>query len=218
MKTAQPESAVKYWDHQAQALDSIYVGKSGIAKALDQWLRKDMYERFDWTLRESGDVKGKTVGDLGCGTGRYMVAYAKRGARRIVGLDSAPTMVEKSRQVVVEAGVADRCELRTENILQCRTDEVFDVTIAIGVFDYVADPIPFLSRIRSITRERFISTWPRLWTWRMPVRKVRLGLKGCPVYFFTQETVEELHRKAGFVCKKTERVGELFCAVAEPAK
>jgi SAM-dependent methyltransferase len=208
---------VEYWNRQADAFDSIYSGaKPGWKRALDKWLRKDMYQRLEWVLEHSGDVTGKSVCDLGCGTGRFMIQYAKRGARRMVGLDSAPTMIARAKELMAQAGVADRCELRVENILECRTDEVFDVTIAVGVFDYVSDGVPFLSRIRKITRGRFLGTFPRLWTYRMPIRKVRLGVLGCPVFFFTPSQIRELLDKCGFKCERIDKFGAIYGVLGVP--
>ncbi len=219
MSTGEVRKVIDYWNRQADAFDSIYSGaKPGWARFLDRWLRKDMYQRLEWVLENSGDVTGKTVCDLGCGSGRYVINYAKRGARRVLGIDAAATMIEKASQLTAQAGVADRCELRVENILECRTDEVFDVTIAVGVFDYVSDPIPFLSRIRKITRERFLATFPRFWTWRMPIRKARLTMLGCPVYFFTPRRIESLLRQSGFACQQIDRLGAILGVLAVPTE
>ena len=73
-----------------------------------------------------------------------------------------------------------------------RFDREFDVTLAIGLFDYVADCVPFLKKMQRLSRRKVVATFPRKWTWRAPVRKVRLALRGCPVYFFTRPQVERL--------------------------
>ncbi len=218
MNTGEGHRVVEYWNRQADSFDAIYSGaKPGWAQLLDRWLRRDMYQRLEWVLEHSGDFNGKTVCDLGCGSGRYVISYATRGARRVLGIDAAATMIEKASALVAQAGVGDRCELRVLNILECPTDEVFDITLAVGVFDYVEDPIPFLSRIREITRDRFLATFPRLWTWRMPVRKVRLKLLGCPVYFFTRQKIETLLGAAGFTCRRIDRFGAIYGVLAAPS-
>jgi len=68
----------------------------------------------------------------------------------------------------------------------------------IGLFDYVAEPLPFLRKMCQVTRRKVVATFPLKWTWRAPVRKVRLALRGCPVYFFTKPQVERLMADAGF--------------------
>ncbi len=60
--------------------------------------------------------------------------------------------------------------------LNWKTERKFDITIAIGFWDYIQDPPERLRLIRNFTSETFLSAWPRFWTWRMPVRKVRLAI------------------------------------------
>jgi hypothetical protein len=67
-----------------------------------------------------------------------------------------------------------------------------------------------------MTRERFLSAWPRLWTWRAPIRKVRLGALGCPVYFFSKSDVYRYMEAAGFRVISCETIGKLHCVDAVP--
>lgn len=50
----------------------------------------------------------------------------------------------------------------------------------------------------------------------MPIRKVRLGVLGCPVYFYTAKQLESLLTEAGFIPQRVDRVGAIFCVVAVP--
>ena len=87
----------------------------------------------------------------------------------------------------------------------------FDLVIAIGFWDYVADPLPRLQVIRSISQGRFLSAWPREGTWRAAARKARLSVAGCPVYFWTRSQVDEYLRRAGFRVESCEIYGQLYC-------
>jgi len=78
------------------------------------------------------------------------------------------------------------------------------------------DPRERLRRIRSFTSGTFLSAWPRMWTWRMPVRKVRLQMRGCPVYFFRRPQVYQLLRETGFEVRSCKTIGKLFCVDARP--
>jgi malonyl-CoA O-methyltransferase len=51
------------------------------------------------TLELIGDVKGKRVLDIGCGTGRYCLHLAKKGAK-VVGIDSSPKMLEYAQRKI----------------------------------------------------------------------------------------------------------------------
>ena len=201
----------EYWDRIAPEFDTIYSGnKNPVARTLDKWLRRDMYERFNWVLHKAGDLAGKTACDVGCGSGRFVSALAQRGAR-VTGLDFAPTMLQLAGDLVKREGVAEKCDFVLNDVLDWKTDRQFDLVIAIGFWDYVADPLPRLQVIRGITRGRFLSAWPRAGTWRAAFRKTRLKVAGCPVYFWTRSQVDEYLRRAGFGGESCEIYGQLYC-------
>ena len=218
MKTAQDIQVAKYWNDVAQDFDAIYTGKdkSAFARVLDQWLRKDIYGRYDWVMRKSGNVTGKTICDIGCGSGRFVAGLAKGGAAKVHGIDVAPEMLKLAKELMIKEGVAGKTEFSELDIIDWKRKDVYDETIAIGFWDYFADPTERLQIIRSMTRERFLSAWPRLWTWRAPIRKVRLTALGCPVYFFSKADVYKYLEKTGFKVISCETVGKLHCVDAVP--
>lgn len=205
------QQIAEYWDRIAPQFDAIYTGKKNpIARSLDHWLRRDIYQRFDWVMRKAGDGKNLTVCDVGCGSGRFVAALAQRGAR-VTGLDFAPQMLDLARELVIQTKVEDKCNFVLSDILDWKTSETFDLVIAIGFWDYVADPLERLKVIRSITRGRFLSAWPRAGTVRAAIRKRRLKIEGCPVYFWTHSQVEDYLKRAGFSITSSEIYGQLFC-------
>jgi SAM-dependent methyltransferase len=210
-------AVARFWNAAADEFDSIYsgAGKNKFTRALDCFFRRDMYQRFDWVMARAGDLRGKTVCDAGCGSGRFVAEFARRGAERITGIDIAPEMIRCARALVQNDGVAEQCEFVTGDVLDWSSDRAFDLSIAIGLWDYIADPHVRLQVIRGLTRGVFLSAWPRFWTWRMPVRKLRLGyIRGCPVYFFRENQVRRLLQEAGFEVTRFETVGKLFCVEA----
>lgn len=215
-KTDESRQIAEYWDHIAPDFDAIYTGKgkNPVARGLDRLLRKDMYQRFDWVMRKANELKPAAVCDIGCGSGRFVSPLAKGGAR-VTGVDFAPEMINMARQLVEKDGVADRCKFALSDVLDWKTDETFDMVIAIGFWDYVADPLPRLKVIRKLTRHTFLSAWPRAGTLRMAVRKARLKAAGCPVYFFGRQQVENYLQQAGFRVQSCEVLGQLFCIQAE---
>ena len=54
------------------------------------------------TLELIGDVRGQRVLDLGCGTGRYCVLLARRGAS-VVGIDPSSAMLEQAKRKILES-------------------------------------------------------------------------------------------------------------------
>jgi len=215
-KDTMPQVA-SYWNAIAEDFDAIYTGrnKSSLSRFLDRTLRKDIYGRYEWVMQRSGDVKGKTICDIGCGSGRFAATFARNGAA-VTGIDVAPEMIRLASALAASEGVAASCEFHVSDILHWKSEQVFDETIAIGFWDYIADPPQRLRLIRGITREKFLSAWPRFWTWRMPVRRVRLGISGCPVYFFRKAQVVRMLQEAGFEVQRVDVVGKLFCVEARP--
>jgi len=210
----------RYWNNIAEEFDSIYTGKnkSGLSRALDRYFRADIYGRFDWVMQNCGDVRGRSICDIGCGSGRFVVEFAKRGADHVSGVDVAPEMIRLAEQLAMANGVADRCDFAVADALNWNPPRKFDITIAIGFWDYIANPVERLRLIRRYTNGRFLSAWPRFWTWRMPVRKVRLEyILGCPVYFFRKPQVYQMLQDAGFRVESCEVVGKLFCVDARPS-
>ena len=217
MKPDTMPQVTEFWNKIAHDFDAIYTGrKKPIARALDQWLRRDIFQRFDWVMEKSGDVRGATICDVGCGSGRFVSALAKNGAARVIGVDVAEEMLRIARELVRLEGVADVCEFVHADVLHWKTDEQFDEVIAIGFWDYIADPPSRLRAIRKLTPKKFLSAWPRYWTWRMPVRKVRLTIEGCPVYFFRRLQIEQYLREAGFEIVSWDVIGKLYCVEARP--
>lgn len=214
-KDTMPQVA-RFWNDIAVEFDSIYSGKkSSVGRALDQWLRQDMYQRFDWVMETCGNVTGQQICDVGCGSGRFVAELARRGAT-LTGVDVAPEMLRLAQTLVMEEKVADRCEFVHADVLNWTAPHSYDTTIAIGFWDYIMDPRERLRRIRSFTTGTFLSAWPRMWTWRMPVRKVRLQVRGCPVYFFRKPQVYSLLRETGFEVRSCKTIGKLFCVDARP--
>ncbi|MBI5651293.1 MAG: class I SAM-dependent methyltransferase [Chloroflexi bacterium] len=201
-----------YWDRTVSDFDAIYSHrKNKFDNWIDATFRWDMYARFDYTMAHSEPIAGRAFLDVGCGTGRYAVEFAKRGATRVVGIDIAANMLEVCEQRAQTENVAEHCEFAQGDLLAYAPREKFDVVIGIGLFDYIRDALPVLSKMRAVVTDRAIVTLPRFWTWRAPVRKVRLALQGCPVYFYTREKIDALMKQAGFARYEMEQVGQLWC-------
>lgn len=205
----------RFWNAEAEAFSNIYShDKSRFGRWLDEVFRKDMYERYEFTLKACEPVAGRSFLDVGCGNGLYSVELGRRGAGTVVGLDIAEGMLERCRTAAAAAGVDDRCTFIHSDLLNYEPDTKFDVSFGIGLFDYISDPLPVLTKMRAVTSGTAIMAFPRLGTWRAPVRKVRLTIKGCAVYFYSRKKVDRLIREAGFQNHSVSRVGKLFCVVA----
>ena len=177
-----------YFDKTSTEFDGIYDSNS----LLDRVFHKGMYERVAETIRQCGDVKGKSVLDVGCGSGRIALALATRGAS-VVGVDYAPKMItlantykSKYRDVDAEFSCYDF-------LADYATDKMFDITIALGVTDYLADPIPLLEKMARMTKGMMIVSFPAKFCPQALLRKAWLWTRKCPVYFYDARRLEEMY-------------------------
>jgi 2-polyprenyl-3-methyl-5-hydroxy-6-metoxy-1,4-benzoquinol methylase len=206
-----------FWNSEADAFQRIYTHrKSKFANTLDQIFRKDMYERFVFTIEHCEPIKGRTFLDVGCGNALYSLELARKGAAKVVGIDISEVMIGLCKQSSENENLADRCTFIQTDLLDYKPESTFDVSFGIGLFDYIRDPLPVLKRMREVSTDKAIMAFPRLWTWRAPVRKVRLARKGCDVFFYSKAKIEKLLRDAGFSRQEIVKVGKLYCVVAYP--
>ena len=206
-----------FWNSEADAFQRIYTHrKSKFANTLDQIFRKDMYERFVFTIEHCEPIKGRTFLDVGCGNALYSLELARKGAAKVVGIDISEVMIGLCKQSSENENLSDRCTFIQTDLLDYKPESTFDVSFGIGLFDYISDPLPVLKRMREVSTDKAIMAFPRLWTWRAPVRKVRLARKGCDVFFYSKAKIEKLLRDAGFSRQEIVKVGKLFCVVAYP--
>jgi len=196
---ATAEAVGRHFDGEAARFDAIYRTDKGVLqRCVDGLFRGVVQQRFDLALDWCPDVAGKRVLDAGCGSGRYCVELARRGAD-VTGIDLADAMVAMSRQAASEAGVAARCDFSVADVFAWCAPHHFDVSLGIGFFDYIADPARMLMRLREVTDGRGIFSFPIRWRLRTPTRWLRLRLRGCPVFFYDRPQVEKLLADSGWV-------------------
>ena len=182
----------------ARRFDAIYEDdKTAFARWVDDVWRGVVRRRFELTLDLLAPLSGKTVLDVGCGSGRYCIAYAQRGAARVVGVDFAAAMIELAIEHSRRYGVAERCEFRAGLFPDAVPDGSFDASSAMGFFDYVEDPAPVIARMREMTRTTMIMSFPKSREWRAPIRRMRFLASGCPLFLYSEARVKTILSKAG---------------------
>lgn len=192
-----PTSVGHYFDREAGRFDAIYDDRKPLHQRLiDRLFRGVILERFRLTLN-AGGAPGRSVLDVGCGSGRYGLEFARRGARRCLGLDIAPAMLEIARAEAERLGVSGVCEWRQGEWLATPLDESFDLVLAMGYFDYIPDPGPHLARMIDRTADRLFASFPKRWTLRTITRKARFLAAGSYVRFYSREDVLDLFRAHG---------------------
>jgi ubiquinone/menaquinone biosynthesis C-methylase UbiE len=190
----EPERVARYFHEHAVDFDTIYESRKGPVRELrDRLSRGTVVERLtfvDDLVRN--DPPGRVL-DVGCGSGRFSVSLARRGWEA-VGLDFADDMIALANKQALEAGVADRCRFEVADFLDWHDDAPFDLGLAIGVFDYVAQPAPLLARLAAVSNGRVVASFPKRYHPLVPLRWARLRAAGCPVHFYVRGQVEAFGR------------------------
>lgn len=124
----------------------------------------------------------KRVLEIGCGTGRFTVLLAERGAD-IVGLDISVPMLREGRGKARRIGVDDHLELvRGDAARLPFPDDHFDTVLAMRFFHLADTPASFLSEMQRVSADQvFFDTFNSLSTrtiynWLLPMGS-RLYLK-----------------------------------------
>jgi len=192
------ENVKEYFEQIASEFDGIYDNKGNfITKIFNKIFRKGMYERVNITIEESGQVQNKTILDIGCGSGRVSFLLAKEGAE-VIGIDYSNQMIELAKK--------NRRQLSQNNSIEFKCcdfmhdfphDRKYDISIALGVFDYIQDPIPFLDKVKKITKSKIIASYPVKFAFQSPLRKLWLRSRNCPVYFYTEENLKKIYSRIG---------------------
>jgi tRNA (mo5U34)-methyltransferase len=94
------------------------------------------------------DLSGASVIDIGCNAGFYAIEMKKRGAGRILGVDSDERYLAQARLVAAELGLED-IEYRNLSVYDVAAlGESFDLVIFMGVFYHLRHPLLALDLIR----------------------------------------------------------------------
>lgn len=121
---------------------------NGIETAPDHFLGD--YPQFKWQgFRHvlPQDMRGMTVLDIGCNAGFYAMEMARRGADRVLGIDSDPRYLAQARLAAETEGL--RIEFRELSAYDvAQVGERFDLVIFMGVFYHLRHPLLALDRIR----------------------------------------------------------------------
>ena len=91
-------------------------------------------------------LRDKVVLDFGCGAGSEAIEIARRGARKVIGLDLRPALLDEARRGAEAAGVGGICAFRTH------CDEKVDVIITIDTFEHFHDPAGALEAMSGLLR------------------------------------------------------------------
>ncbi len=96
--------------------------------------------------------RGKTVLDVGCGTGLLCFQIARRGAKKIVGIDFARGAIEVARSTYQHPRLGYFCEDIKDHHGR------YDVIVSLGTLEHMDNPFSMLKRLK----ERHLKPWGSL--------------------------------------------------------
>lgn len=192
------QKVLTHFHADAQRFDAIYEDdKTPVTRFIDHVWRGVVRERLTLATARLGDLTGKRVLDVGCGSGRFCIEYAAHGAAHVLGVDFAPAMIDRAREIATTAGVAERCEFRVGAFPADVPEQGFDASTAMGFFDYIEHPVAMVAAMRERTRGMMLMSFPKAIEWRVPVRRIRFALIGCPLFLYTESHTRRILAEAG---------------------
>jgi ubiquinone/menaquinone biosynthesis C-methylase UbiE len=151
---------LRKWAAQLEAPPDGLIGRAELpgfegyalwADTYDQWEANSVIageEEVIWDL--IGDVRGRRVLDVGCGTGRHALVLAAQGAE-VVGLDPSPEMLDRAREKARARGLRVTLRQAAVSVLPARLG-AYDLVLCCLVLSHVADLSEAVSVLASHVR------------------------------------------------------------------
>ncbi len=117
----------------------------------------DSFEKLR-RLRFPSDFEGGSVLDIGCNLCFYLHEARRRGAGRLVGIESSPRILELAKEIdqnVFESGLELK-QLSYPNDDVMLGDEVFDYGLLMAVLHHLGQPYRVLERLAARVRRLLI--------------------------------------------------------------
>jgi len=186
----------RHFNKVAKQFDDIYVTKKTTHRIFNRVFRRGIRKRYEVTKDfAEKHAKGKTVLDIGCGSGQVSLLFAMNGAT-VTGIDFAPQMIELAKDYSRELKVQKSTEFILGDFMDYKFTGKYDYTVVLGVTDYIRNPLPFVKKTISLTYDTALISFPKKYHFITPLRMLLFGLQNCPCYFYTRRQVEQLMEKS----------------------
>ena len=126
------------------------INLGGVWTAPDHFLGDYPGEKFKrFAPHLPNDLSGKSVLDIGCNAGFYSIEMKRRGATRVLGIDSDDRYLAQARLATEVLGYDDDIEFARLDVYQVGAiGEKFDLVIFMGVLYHLRHPLLALDLIR----------------------------------------------------------------------
>lgn len=163
------------------------------ARFYDHLLRVPVYSQIRRTEEETLEHffqaafrPGDSILEVGPGTGRYTVEFARR-VNDVTAVEHSPEMVAQVSRRLEREGV-DNCEIIEGEFVCTPLDATFDVVAIIGVLDYVGDPATFLGKAATLARRELVFTTPYC-GFLAKLHRAGNRLRGIDAFTYTEDQI-----------------------------
>ena len=188
------ENNVKnFFSSYAVDFDSIYgYGKRRnlLLKFVDKYLRKSMFGRYIKTLEFIDNVKLNSVLDIGCGSGIYLETIGRKKIE-IAGIDLSQNMIDMTEKRLSKAKLKAK-KLIVGSYLDIQLEKKYDLSILMGFFDYVEEPLVTLRKVINDTNQYILASFPKKGGVLYFQRKIRYKFRNCPIFFYNYIDLEKI--------------------------
>lgn len=181
----------EFFDGYSSKWDSLY-GKKRKSDPLsifaDEVLRKVIKRRLSTTMSLSNVSRIQTVLDAGCGSGQYLVEFARLG-KKVTGMDFAQSMLEISSSTLAEQKITS-----VELVLGDFNDynfgnQKFDLVCAMGFFDYQPNAESSLQKMCLVAKEEVYASFPKSKGLLAIQRRIKYKWRKCPLWLYNKESI-----------------------------
>lgn len=123
-------------------------------QAYSRWEHRWGLETAARYLEPSGDLRGKTVLDVGCGLGGKTVAYGERGASAVFGADILEANAAASQSYAIETAADSRSAFLAGDAAELPyVSEAFDTVVANDAMEHFDRPKRALDEMCRVTKK-----------------------------------------------------------------
>jgi SAM-dependent methyltransferase len=191
-----PERVRTRFEERAHQFDDLYEDERWLVRTF----RPGLFRRRLLAVDTVKSYATPRVLDVGCGSGRIgEFVLEQAGAAHYVGVDFSAPMIDLARARLQR--FEEKTELIVDDFLTAQLSGPFEVTLAVGLFDYLPEPHRFARRMFDLTAPGgcVVGSFP---TWSLikgPVRKVRYEWIGnCPIFNYSRRELELMFGASGF--------------------
>jgi SAM-dependent methyltransferase len=185
-------STRRYFEKHARAFDRYYAAPSMATRLV----RPGPSRGRELAVSVVSRHPRASVLDVGCGPGRVAEAVIDAGAATYVGIDLSAHMLALARERLERF---DSVELHEGDFLEIDIGRTFDVVLALGLFDYVAEPARAAEWMRARCSSTLVASFTRRDWLKAPIRHFRYELlHRTRIFDYTEAGTEALLTAAGF--------------------